>query len=197
VTFNEANTSITRATYFINYSGGWVYDGGGYLAFRTYTSGNYLAFKDASGPLIDGPGGTLNLGVSGTTKMTITSAGAAVTGAITATGDITAFSSSDRSLKKNIVPIANAIEGVKAIRGVRYDWTDEYLKSKGGIDGYFVRANDVGVIAQELQEVLPEAVGQREDGILAVKYERIVPLLIEAIKEQQIQIEKLTKMIEG
>jgi hypothetical protein len=181
----------------MNYSGGWLYDAGGYLGFKVSTSGNFLAFKDASGPLIDGPGGTLNLGAFGTTRITINSSGAAVTGTLTATGDITAYSSSDRSLKKNIVPITNAIESVKAIRGVRYDWTEEYLKSKGGIDGYFVRESDVGVIAQEIQAVLPEAVGQRKDGILAVKYERIVPLLIEAIKEQQIQIDKLTKMIEG
>ena len=55
--------------------------------------------------------------------------------------------------------------------------------------------HDVGVIAQEIQKVLPEAVKQRENGFLAVKYEKLVPLLIEGIKEQQIQIEELKERV--
>ena len=55
---------------------------------------------------------------------------------------------------------------------------------------------DVGVVAQEVNEVLPEVVTVRDDGYLAVKYEKMIPLLIEAMKEQQDQIEELTKQVE-
>ena len=55
------------------------------------------------------------------------------------------------------------------------------------------KGHDVGVIAQEIEEVLPEVVTTRDNGYKAVKYEKIVPLLIEAIKEQQEQIDELRK----
>ena len=67
----------------------------------------------------------------------------------------------------------------------------EYIQNKGGVDGYFIRKHDVGVIAQEIEKVLPEAVATRTNGEKAVKYEMIVPLLIEAIKEQQSEINNL------
>jgi hypothetical protein len=72
---------------------------------------------------------------------------------------------------------------IRQIEGVRYDWKDEHLDKRGGEDGYFVRKQDIGVIAQDVQEVLPEVVAERPDGTLAVKYDKIVALLIEAIKE--------------
>jgi hypothetical protein len=112
------------------------------------------------------------------------------TGTIRATSDITAFYSSDARLKEKIERIDNAVNKLSRIRGVTFNWTDEYIKQNGGEDGYFVRNPDVGVIAQELLEVLPEAVAERPDGMLAVKYDRIVALLIEAIKEQQLTIKQ-------
>jgi hypothetical protein len=78
---------------------------------------------------------------------------------------------------------------VDLIRGVRFDWTDEYIANHGGEDGFFVRKHDVGVIAQEIEAVLPEVVVDREDGYKAVNYEKIVPLLIAAIKELKAEIE--------
>ena len=116
-------------------------------------------------------------------------------GEIRATNDVTAYYSSDRSLKENVINITNALEKVKQIRGVEFDWTQEYIDAKGGEDGYFTRKHDVGVIAQEVEEVLPEVVGTREDGIKAVKYDRMVGLLIEAIKEQQSQIDELKQTV--
>ena len=65
------------------------------------------------------------------------------------------------------------------------------MKSQGDVDPMFSRKQDVGVIAQEVEEVLPEIVADRPDGYKAVRYEKLVPLLIEAIKEQQKQIEEL------
>jgi hypothetical protein len=104
-------------------------------------------------------------------------------GAIRATGDITAFFSSDARLKENVRPIENAVDTVLQIRGVRFDWTDDYLTRHGDIDGYFNRKEDIGVIAQEVQKVFPELVGERVDGSLAVKYDRLVAGLIECIRE--------------
>jgi hypothetical protein len=108
-------------------------------------------------------------------------------------GDVTAFYSSDERLKNNVVVISNALEKVKQIRGVEFDWSDEYIETRSHIDKYFVKKHDVGVIAQEIEKVLPEVVSEREDGIKAVKYDRIVALLIEAVKELSAEIEKMKK----
>ena len=118
-------------------------------------------------------------------------AASGVRGEIRAINDITAFYSSDRNLKENIAPIKNSLEKLNKLNGVSFDWIDQYIADRGGEDGYFVRKSDIGVIAQEVEEVLPEAVATREDGIKAVKYERIIPLLIEAIKELQQQVNDL------
>jgi len=97
----------------------------------------------------------------------------AITGALTVTGDITAFYTSDQRFKDNITPIEDPLAKVLSISGNTYTWNAE-----SGKEG-----NDVGVIAQEVLEVLPEAVTTRDNGYLAVDYQRIVPLLVEAIKE--------------
>lgn len=116
-----------------------------------------------------------------------------VEGEIRATGDITGFYSSDRSLKKNIAVIPNALEKISKINGVSFDWTDDVLIERGGEDDYFNRKHDVGVIAQEIEEVLPEVVATRENGVKAVKYDRIVALLIEGIKELKAELEEVKK----
>ena len=118
-------------------------------------------------------------------------AASGTTGEIRATNDVTAFYSSDKSLKENIKNIENPLEKVNQINGVTFDWTEDYIKQHGGEDQYFVRKNDVGVIAQEIEKVLPQVVATREDGIKAVKYDRIVALLIEAVKELKKEIEAL------
>ena len=119
-----------------------------------------------------------------------------VGGSITATGNITAYSSSDKRLKENIVPIGDALEKLNKINGVEFDWTDEFIETESGgkgEDDFHFKKHDVGVIAQEIQLVLPEVVAERPDGYLAVKYEKVVPLLIEAIKELKKEIEQLKK----
>ena len=122
-------------------------------------------------------------------------AASGTTGEIRATHDVTAYYSSDANLKTNVVSIENALDKVKQIRGVEFDWTQEYIDDKGGEDGYFVRKHDVGVIAQEVEAVLPEVVGTRENGTKAVRYDRMVALLVEAIKDQQSQIDELKQII--
>ena len=115
----------------------------------------------------------------------------AVDNEVRALGDITAYVSSDITLKENIVEINNAMDKISQIRGVYFDWTDEHIAKRGGEDGYFVHKADVGVIAQEVQAVLPEIVKERVDGTLAVEYQKMVALLIEGMKELKAEIQEL------
>jgi len=137
---------------------------------------------------IDGTGNidvTGNITASGsgrTDSLGVGTAASGTTGQIRATDDITAFYSSDVALKEDIVNIPDPLEAVKKLNGVLFNWKDEWIKKQGGEDGYFVRKKDVGVIAQEVEKVLPEAVAQRKDGVKAVKYDRLTCLLIEAVK---------------
>jgi len=103
-------------------------------------------------------------------------------------GDVIAYASSDERLKENIKPIEEPVKKTQSISGVEFDW-NETLQS-------IYKGHDIGVIAQEIEKVLPELVTTRGDGYKAVKYEKIVALLIEAIKEQQSSIEKLESRIE-
>ena len=119
-------------------------------------------------------------------------AASGTTGEIRATNDVTAFYSSDVALKENIVNIPDPLDSLKKLNGVLFDWKKEYIDKRGGEDGYFVRKKDVGVIAQEVEKVLPEAVAQRQDGVKAVKYDRLTCLLIEAVKVLNDKIEVLS-----
>ena len=114
-------------------------------------------------------------------------------GEIRASNNITAYYSSDIGLKENLNPIKNSIEKIQAISGYNFDWKDEVVKERGGEDDYFVRKSDVGVVAQEIEAILPEACATRPDGTKAVRYEQLVPLLIEGIKELKAEIEELKK----
>ena len=104
-----------------------------------------------------------------------------VDGIISASGDIIAFASSDERLKDNIIPIDDALNKLNQIGGYEFDWNSDSEHS----------GHDVGVIAQEIEKVLPELVVDRKDGYKAVRYDKIVALLINAIKEQQLQIDLL------
>ena len=128
---------------------------------------------------------TISIGQAVATNSTVTF------GEVRSTGDITAYYSSDYALKENINPISNALDKVSQLGGYNFDWKDSHLESRGGVDDMFVKKSDVGIIAQEVQKVLPEAVGEREDGTLGVRYELLVPLLVESIKELKEEIQSL------
>jgi hypothetical protein len=104
-----------------------------------------------------------------------------LTQVLTVLGDVIA--GSDRDLKDNIKTITNALEKTLSLRGVSFNY------KKGG------RAN-IGLIAQEVQEIVPEVVSVNEStGFLGVGYGALVGLLVEAIKEQQVQIDELKRRI--
>jgi hypothetical protein len=132
--------------------------------------------QGAQGPQGPGANQTLN------TTSAVTFAGLTINGAITATGDITAFSSSDITLKTKISVIESALDKLMKLQGITYNW-------KEGVEGKDPELREAGVIAQQVLEALPEIVAIREDGTLAVRYERLIPLLIEAIKELNDKIE--------
>jgi hypothetical protein len=114
-------------------------------------------------------------------------------GTITAQGDITAFySSSDKRLKTNIETIDNALSIIDNLRGVRFDWNENALKLNNNVD---LNKRELGVIAQEIEKELPEVIKEGLGGYMAVRYEKITPVLIAAIKEQQIMIKQQDERI--
>jgi hypothetical protein len=120
-------------------------------------------------------------------------AGSGTAGEIRATNNVTAYYSSDARLKKNVRPIENALGIVSAVGGKTFDWTDAYIAEHGGEDGYFVQKSDFGVIAQDVREVFPLAVRTRDDGTLAVDYEKLVAVAFAAIAELKAEVEALKK----
>ncbi len=101
------------------------------------------------------------------------------------------WSSSDLKFKENIRSIDSPLSKVLAMNGVSYNWKTTEFRDKG-----FAKGRHYGVIAQEMEKVLPEAVATDESGEKAVAYNELVPVLIEAIKEQQAQISERDKRIE-
>ena len=123
---------------------------------------------------------------------------------LTVVGDITALTS-DKRLKKNIEIIENPLQKINKLLGFTYDWSIDKCKEAGFIPK---DERQIGVFAQDVESVIPEAVKpapfDTEDGVsksgdnyLTVQYEKIVPLLIESIKEQQKQINKLRLELNG
>ena len=107
-------------------------------------------------------------------------------------GDITAFSSSDINLKENINVIPNALDKVKSITGNTFQWKGA---SDNNMQPTIANAGDLdtGVIAQEIEALgLPGITTTRDDGVKAVRYEKLVPLLIEAIKELSAKVDALS-----
>jgi hypothetical protein len=168
------------------------------VALGVDTTGNYMSdLTQGTGVTIShtpGEGSTATISIAQAVATTsdvqfgslgIGGAASGVSGEIRATGDITAFYSSDIRLKENIVPIENALSKVEAITGNTYNWKDgfEEIHSHKG--------NDLGIIAQEIQSVLPEVVTERDNGYLAVDYIKLIPVLIEAIKELSAKIKDL------
>ena len=109
------------------------------------------------------------------------------TGSGTFSGDVIAFSSSDLTMKENVSPIDNALDMVSSLTGNTFDW-----KSNAGIWG--LEGGDTGIIAQEVEKLkLPGLTKTRGDGTIGVRYDRLIPVLIEAIKELKSEINELKK----
>ena len=103
--------------------------------------------------------------------------------------DVIAFDTSDKRLKNNITPIENCLDKVSKLGAYEFEWDETKQRRFKGFD--------TGVIAQEVEEVYPHMVETREDGYKALQYEKLVPLLLGAIKEQQEQIESLKSEVDN
>jgi hypothetical protein len=150
-------------------------------------SGSYVGFLDnatSTIPKIGAVGNKLILDASQYVgiKRTDPSYALDVSGTIRATGDVIAYS--DARVKENVETIPNALDKVKAMRGVGYNKIGEQKRS-------------IGVIAQEMLEVMPEVVSQDEQGMYSVAYGNLVGVLVEAMKEQQKQIDELKAQLDG
>jgi hypothetical protein len=120
-----------------------------------------------------------------------------VAGRITATENIIS-NTSDARLKTNVTNITGALDKVMSLNGVTYNWNDKAIEA-----GFSAEVEEVGLIAQEVQEVLPQVIfdapfdrGEEGESIsgenyITLQYERIVPLLVEAIKELKAEINSL------
>ena len=121
---------------------------------------------------------------SKTTGALIVDGGVGIAGALNVGGDIVAYASSDERLKDNIELISNPIEKVQSLKGVTWDWNSN-------ADILQQTLPNVGVIAQDVEKVLPQLVIDRDNGFKGVDYAKLTGLLIEAIKDQQKQIDEL------
>jgi len=122
-----------------------------------------------------------------TTGALVVTGGIGTSGDIFAGGDVVAYASSDIRLKDNLQLISNPLQKINQIGGYSFVWNEEKQ------DIY--KGTDYGVIAQEIEEILPELVDTRENGYKAVKYDKLVSLLIEGIKDLSKQVEELKEKI--
>ena len=192
----------TGATFGASAYAGVVYHSGAY-PIQFFTNTTLKATLTSGGNLGIGANTStttykLDVNASGATGARIFSGSLAVgnilpsatVGRIDASNDVVAFSTSDMRFKTNITPISGALDKITQIGGYEFDWVPN--QEYHGFEGH-----DVGVIAQEIEKVLPEVVKERDSGYKAVKYEKILPLLIQAIKEQQQQIDELRYLLQN
>ena len=103
-------------------------------------------------------------------------------------GDVVAFYTSDERLKDNVKTISEPIYKLQQLRGVEYEWNDKQ-------DIYPSGSKDSGIIAQDVEKVLPQLVKENSNGYLGVRHDRLVGLLIESVKDQQKQIDDLKREV--
>ena len=108
-------------------------------------------------------------------------------GNITAEGDITANYLSDERLKDDISLLENPLSKIMSLDAIEFNWNDKQSAHRG---------HDIGLIAQQVEKIAPEIVKERSSGYKALKYEKVIPLLVGAIQEQQEKIQILNDRVE-
>ena len=166
----------------------------GYRIHNTSGSSVSAMFTNSSNQLVIAAGAVDQINLNkkvlvNAVALGVNIAPSATAGRIDASNDIVAYSSSDERLKQNITPIANALDKVKSLTGVEFDWKPEHKEAHGH------EGHDTGIIAQQVLGVMPTAVRTNDTGYLAVRYEKLIGLLIEANKELAARVEELEKKI--
>ena len=154
-------------------------------------SGNLIL--DAASSIVNVSGRlTISSNTNSTSKDTgavvIESGGLGVEGNIYAGGDLVAFNTSDINLKENITPIPNALDKINSLSGNTFKWKSSATTP----ESFSGLTNDTGVIAQEVEALgLPGITTTRDDGTKAVRYDRLIPVLIQAVKELSAKVTAL------
>jgi hypothetical protein len=149
----------------------------------TGTANASYFYTTSTSPIVFLPNTTERMRISAAGGLSVGTTADAGAGGILATGDVTApnfNTTSDATLKTNVKTLTGSLDAVQALRGVSFDWIDN-----GG--------SEIGVIAQEVEAVLPALVNTNDQGIKTVKYGNMVAVLIEAVKELKAEIEELKK----
>lgn len=210
----NATSNIATSGNIISNGGNLVTNGGSVIAGSTgagqFIGGNSAFGGTQSSPMFafnpwSGTGGASNglympganevrLVVAGLNTVIFNAATVTFNATIQATGDVLAYAS-DARLKKNVSIIPNALAKVKSLGGYEYDWDLEKTRRLGFTPS---NAHEHGLLAQEVQKVLPDAVASApfNSDYLTVKYDRLVALLIAGMNEQQAKIEDQQKQIE-
>jgi hypothetical protein len=184
--YNQANTANSTASTSVDSFARTTANGANGLAQGAYNKAN-TALANTTGTL----SGSLYI----TGALGVGTAASGTTGEIRATNEITAYYSSDERLKENIQKIDDALYKLRTVRGVMFDWKDEVIERRGGEDKYFVRKHDTGIIAQEIEQILPEVVATREDGYKAVRYEKLAGLIVQAINELADEVDEIKQYL--
>lgn len=157
----------------------WKYSGtasgyGGAASLNIYNSGGNIAFHSnvVQNAMVLTNGGNVGIGTTSPGSYNLY-----VNGSTYSTGG---WGGSDIRWKKNIQPIENALSLVGGLQGVKYEWRTEEFNDKN-----FDAGRQVGLIAQDVEKVIPEIVKTDSDGYKALSYEKLTAVLVEAIKEQQ------------
>ena len=141
-------------------------------------SGNFYLFGGNNRVLTAAPSGNVGIGTV-SPGYTLTVAGTAwVTSGV--------WTGSDRRWKKDITPLNDSLSKIMKLQGVNYDWKVEEFP-----DLKFSAGRQVGLIAQDTEKVIPEVVTTDDNGYKGISYEKLTPILVEAIKEQQKQMEDI------
>jgi hypothetical protein len=168
-----------------NSSNGWT------VATLTGTANRITVTNSSGGITLSTPQDTATTSNPQFSSLGLNTPASGVAGELRATGDVNSAFSSDIRFKENVQDVPNALEIVCAIGSKTFDWTDEYINARGGVDDYFLQKSSFGVIAQDVHSVFPQAVRTRENGTLAVDYEKLSVLAFGAIKELLKRIEHL------
>jgi len=153
------------------------------LTDRLFVIGNGLSSSQLSNAMVILKNGNVSLGGTNPANRLEVSGNIVATGTLTSNGII---NSSDIRLKTNIVTLNNCLSDIQKLQGVSYNWRkDEFPKRN------FSDKKQLGLIAQEVEKIFPELVGTDGDGFKTVNYQSLIPVLIEAIKQQQSMITEL------
>ncbi len=175
---------------FIGYQTGYSEDGSNKLYIDNSSTTTPLIYGDFTSNILQFNGG---VGINGSPNSTYAlelNLDGNDTYALVAFGNTWcstgAWAGSDIRFKKNVITYSNALEKILQLRGVTYEWNTKKFPEKG-----FTEGKTIGLIAQEMELVIPELVNNGPEGYKSVSYDKLTAVLIEAVKEQQKQIEEL------